>query len=207
MGNLLSEYVFSINMRPGRSFCTFGWIDYTTVAGRDIHWVDIDSRRGFWEFTSSYAKIGAERLKRSYSSAIADSGSSVIFTHPHIVWKIYTQIEGAAFDARQPGWVYPSEAKIPEIAFSVGGDERCMVVIGKEDMKHSELGAGFVYGAVQENPGYENGGHNFDIFGTPFLRQIYAIFDCKGPRFGVVKHNEGTVGEDGGDRSLSVESL
>ena len=86
------------------------------------------------------------------------------------------------------GWVYPVGAKLPEVSFSVGDDEKCMVVIGKHNMNHSEVEPGFIFGAIQENPAYDTGGLQFDIFGTPFLRQVYAIFDCKGVRFRVVKH-------------------
>src|SRR5277367_6604875 len=57
----------------------------------------------------------------------------------------------------------------------------------KEKMHHSDLGSGLVFGAIQENPAYESGGMQFDIFGTPFFRQVYAIFDIKGERFGVIK--------------------
>ena len=102
---------------------------------------------------------------------------------------IYERIEGAKYDPQQPGWVYPATSAVPEVAFSVGADDSCMIVIDGENMRHSDRGNGMVFGAIQENPAYEVDGLQFDIFGTPFLRQVYAIFDIKGERFGVIKHN------------------
>jgi hypothetical protein len=102
---------------------------------------------------------------------------------------VYERIEGAKYDPDQPGWVYPRGARIPEVCFSVGDDDSCMIVINEHNMHHSEVGNGFIFGAIQENPAYENGGLQFDILGTPFLRQVYAIFDITGERFGVIKKN------------------
>ena len=103
---------------------------------------------------------------------------------------IYKQIDGARYDSRQPGWVYPKQANVPEIAFSVGNDDTCMIIINEQNMHHSDLGQDLYFGAIQENPAYENGGLQFDIFGTPFFRQVYAIFDIQGKRFGVIKKDQ-----------------
>lgn len=192
---LLPEHLFTVNLSTD-CFFTFGFIDEATRAGRDIKWVDVDSRGGFWDFSTRHARVGNKRLKRSGGRAIADTGSSIILTHPHIVWMIYKQIDGAQYDSRQPGWVYPADSAVPEVAFSVGDDESCMIVINKDNMHHSDLGSGFVFGAIQENPAYESGGLQFDIFGTPFFRHVYAIFDIKGERFGVIKEDHEDKEED-----------
>ena len=190
--NHLKEQLFTVNL-SSECFFTFGFIDQPTRAGRDIHWVDVDSRGGFWMFSSRHARVGNKRLKRWGGAAIADTGSSIILTHPHIVWMIYKQIDGARYDSRQPGWVYPVGAHVPEVAFSVGDDDSCMIVINQKNMQHSDLGSGYVFGAIQENPAYESGGLQFDIFGTPFFRQVYAIFDIKGERFGVIKESHDEI--------------
>jgi hypothetical protein len=184
--NLLRENQFTVNLGT-ECFFTFGFIDEATRAGRDVHWVDVDSRGGFWNFSSRYARVGGKLLKRRGGAAIADTGSNLILTHPHIVWMVYERIEGAKYDSYQPGWVYPRGARIPEVCFSVGDDDSCMIVINEHNMHHSEVGNGLIFGAIQENPAYESGGLQFDIFGTPFFRQVYAIFDITGERFGVIK--------------------
>jgi hypothetical protein len=186
---LLHEQVFTVSLSRKNCFFSFGFIDEDTRAGRDIDFVDIDDRGGFWNFHSRYARIGNKLYRRIAGTAIADTGSSIILTHPHLVWKIYTQIPGAMYDSGQPGWVYPKDAAVPEIAFSVGDDDSCMIYIDRDNMRHSDLGNGFVFGAVQENPAYDQGGLQFDIFGTPFFRQVYAIFDIRGRRFGVIKES------------------
>jgi len=189
--NLLHEHVFTVSLNPQNCFFSFGFIDEETRAGREPHYVDIDDRGGLWNFNSRYARIGNKIYRRIAGTAIADTGASIILTHPHLVWKIYKDIPGAMYDSRQPGWVYPKDAAVPEIAFSVGNDQSCMIYIDQNNMRHSDLGNGFVFGAIQENPAYDGGGLVFDIFGTPFLRQVYAIFDIRGRRFGVIKESQG----------------
>ena len=53
------------------------------------------------------------------------------------------------------------------------------------------------------------GGLQFDIFGTPFLRQVYAIFDIKGERFGVIKnpHEQVVLNRVLCDSPISMESI
>jgi len=187
--DLLHEQVFTVSLNPDNCFFSFGFIDEATRAGRDPHYVDIDDRGGFWNFNSRYARIGNKIYRRIAGTAIADTGASIILTHPHLVWKIYQEIPGAMYDSRQPGWVYPRDAAVPEIAFSVGDDQSCMIYIDENNMRHSDLGNGFVFGAIQENPAYDGGGLVFDIFGTPFFRHVYAIFDIRGRRFGVIKES------------------
>jgi len=186
--NLIREKLFTVNLNHGReSFFTFGYVDEEARAGRDVHWVDVDSRGGFWNFNSRYAKVGNKYLRRRGGAAIADTGSSLILTHPHISYMIYDRIEGAKWDPRQPGWIYPKTAKVPEVAFSVGDDTRCMIVINELNMRHVDLGHGYYFGAIQDNPLYDSGGPQFDVFGTPFLKQVYALFDVDKERFGVIK--------------------
>lgn len=185
--NLLPEMLFTVFL-GSECFFTFGFMDEETKRKREIHWVEVDSRGGFWNFSSKYARVGNKLFKRGGGCAIADTGSSIILTHPHIVWMIYKQIKGAKYDNKQPGWVYPMDSEVPEVSFSVGDDDSCMITISPEHMHHSDVGGGFYFGSIQENPAYDSGGLQFDIFGTPFLRQVYAIFDLKGTRFGVIKN-------------------
>jgi len=185
--NLLQEQLFTVSLGKD-PFVTFGFVE--NASGRDIHWVDVDSRGGFWEFPSETVKIGNQHLRRTGGKAIADTGSGVILTHPRLVRSIYEQIDGADYDSRQPGWIYPIDAVVPEVAFSVGTDDSCMVVISKEDMVYGAVGSGYVFGVIQENPAYNSGGLGFDVFGTPFFHQLYAIFDVKGERLGVILNQD-----------------
>ena len=51
---------------------------------------------------------------------------------------------------------------------------------------------GIIFGAIQESPAYHPGSLSFNIFRTPFLGQVYAIFDCsKVERFSIVKYEIG----------------
>jgi hypothetical protein len=79
------------------------------------------------------------------------------------------------------------DAKVPEVAFSVGEDESCMIVLKEYNMYHSNIGGRLLFVAIQENPAYEAVGIQFDIFVTPFFRQVHSIFDIQGNRFGVIK--------------------
>jgi Eukaryotic aspartyl protease len=213
--NLIPEKLFSVDLNVGReSFFTFGYVDeqVKAAAGGETHWVEVDSRGGFWKFDSLWAKVGGKHLRRRGGAAIADTGSNLILTHPHICWMIYQRIEGAIYDPRQPGWIYPKTSKVPEVSFSIGKDERCMIVIDELNMHHVELNRHYYYGAIQDNPAYESGGPQFDVFGTPFFRQVYAIFDVERERFGVLKkrhhemmRSESPLHEDNAKQTAEVE--
>ena len=185
---LIQERLFTVNLNCGfESFFTFGYVDEESRAGQDIHWVDVDRRGGFWNFNSGYARVGDKKLIRRGGQAIADTGSNLILTHPHISYMIYSRIKGAIFNRKQPGWIYPKDSPVPEVSFSIGNDDRFMITINELNLAHLEVGKGYYFGAIQDNPAYESGGPQFDVFGTPFFRQVYAIFDVEKDRFGVVK--------------------
>jgi hypothetical protein len=61
-----------------------------------------------------------------------------------------------------------------------------MIVINELNMHHAGLNPHYYYGAIQDNPAYDSGGPQFDVFGTPFFRHVYAIFDVEKERFGVI---------------------
>jgi hypothetical protein len=184
---LLSKNLFTINLGTD-PFFTFGFIDETKRGGRDIHWVDVDAKRGFWQFSSGIAEIGNQVISRPLgSSAIADTASSFILTNPDIVDTIYSKIDGATFDEYLLGWKYPTGSAIPTIAFAVGNDDTCLITIDPRDMAHTHLEYGsWIYGTIQVNPAYDNDGAGFDVFGTPFLKKLYAIFDFEHLRFGAI---------------------
>lgn len=194
--NLLSEQLFTVNL-GNDPFVSFGFVDEAVCGGRDIHWVDVDHvKLGHWGFATGVARVGDKRFIRDKGFAIADTGSTLILTQPYIVRAIYSEIQGARYDPKQPGWVYPSGADIPEIAFSVGKDDTCMVVVNDKNMAAFDLGGPaafdpggpkrYFYGAIQENPVYGSDQIAMDIFGYSFLRHVYSIFDIKNSRFGVV---------------------
>lgn len=215
--NLLSEQLFTVNL-GNDPFMSFGFVDEAVCGGRDIHWVDVDPVKwGYWSFATGVVRVGDKCFKRQKGFAIADTGSTFLLTHPYIVWMVYKEIQGASYDPRQPGWVYPSGADIPEIAFSVGKDDTCMVVINDKNMAAFDLGGpeGYFFGAIQENPAYESDQIAMDIFGYPFLRHVYSIFDIQNSRFGVVILEEDNLmtsfttdkqNQDKGSGSLSTNA-
>jgi len=104
--SLLHEQVFTVSL--GREpFFSFGVMDEDIRADRDIHFVDIDDRTEFWMFNSRYARIGGNLYRRVAGAAIPDTGANIMLTDPFLVSRIYDQIEGAMYDDRKPGWVYP----------------------------------------------------------------------------------------------------
>jgi Eukaryotic aspartyl protease len=153
--------------------------------------VDVDPVKwGFWGFAAGVSQVGDRRFKREQGVAIADTGTTLILTHPYIVWSVYSKFRGARYDTNQRGWVYPSGANVPKIAFAMGKDRKCMVAINNKDMAAFDFGTGYDFGAIQENPAYDSDQITFDIFGYPFLRHVYSIFDIKNSWFRVVVNEE-----------------
>lgn len=89
----------------GESFYTFGYIDEDVVARckSEIHYVPIDSSKGFWQFKSESATVNDQVIERSGNTAIADTGTTLALVSDDLCKAIYAAIPGATFNAKQQG--------------------------------------------------------------------------------------------------------
>lgn len=172
----------------GESFFTFGYIDEDVLArcGTDIHYVPIDSSKGFWQFNSESATINDVPIDRAGNTAIADTGTTLALVSDELCKAIYAQIPDAKFDKKQQGWVFPVNTpadQLPKVTVAVGDKQ---FEIQKEDFGFAKCGNGMQYGGIQSR-----GDSKFDILGDTWLKAVYAVFDQGKKRLGVVQRIEG----------------
>lgn len=172
---------------PG--FFTFGHID-DTLSSPGIEFVNLSAivvqSRGAWGFPSEYVVIDGKETSREENIAIADTGTSGILLEISIVKDLYRQLNGH-FDKAQQGFVFPANTtKFPTLTLPAGGNN---ITLQPDDFSLGPIGHNLLFGSIQDR-----GNLNYDIFGTSWLNNIYAIFDLgltgKGvTRFGLVSRD------------------
>ena len=161
----------------------FGSIDQSKYSG-DIAYTPVDSSRGFWEFPSTAYSIGGQTVQNSgASSAIADTGTSLLLVDDDVAQAYYAQVEGSSVSSTAGGYVYPCDAEVPDFGVQIGSSG-FMATIGGKDLSFAEVGQNLCFGGIQGN-----GGQGLQIFGDVLLKQYFAVFNGGNKTFGLAKKN------------------
>jgi Eukaryotic aspartyl protease len=179
---------------PG--FFTFGYINDSVVPGKDISFTPVlqssfpGAGAGLWTFSSEYVVLNGKQIKRADNIAAADTGTSVILLDFDTTALIYQAIPGAFFSNASQGYIYPaSNTKFPTLAFPAGNTE--ITLQTNDDFNIGPaVEEGYLWGSIQAHG--QGPVASFDIFGIPWLNNLYAVFDLgtTGPgkfQFGVVQ--------------------
>ena len=177
--------------KPG--FWTFGFIDDAfnadTIQYNPVVTIDANAP-GQWEVKSEYAVLNGIPIARQGNTALIDTGTPGIMLENGLVEDIYSLLDGQ-FDATAAGWVYPANVtEFPTLTLPVG---RTNVTLTAPDFASFTSGPGMIFGTIQSR-----GDSKVDIFGHPWLNNIYAVFDLgtTGPeivRFGLVSRTAEAV--------------
>ncbi|KAK6330456.1 Type I transmembrane sorting receptor [Orbilia brochopaga] len=161
----LSDGVMTADLKHGQpGSYDFGTIDSSKYTG-DIKYIDIDASGGFWEFDADG------------STAIADTGTTLLLVSNKITKAYYSKIKGAKMDNSQGGYVFPCSTNPPDLDIPVG-DDTVTISGGLLNYAPLEEGSDTCFGGVQ---GYDGGMH---IYGDVFFKQFFSVFDYKQKRFG-----------------------
>ncbi|KAJ7616065.1 acid protease [Roridomyces roridus] len=167
---LISQPLFTVKLDRGDNagFYSFGSID-TTVTSNPITYTPVDNSQGFWMVPSTSFSLNGKTIERSGNTAILDTGTTLALVDDSTVSAIYNSIKGAKFDADQGGYVYPSSATVPTVAFAVGDK---LYTVNAEDFAFGPAEDGFLFGGIQSR-----GSNPFDILGDIFLKSVYVVFN------------------------------
>ncbi|CAE7144421.1 unnamed protein product [Rhizoctonia solani] len=198
---VIKDPIFTVKLdkRDSRGFYTFGFIDETVHCSK-FYWQEVNKENGWWEVPSAYIKIGDEIYDRGPdNTAIIDTGTTLVLLDDETVEKLYSKVKGATYDEDQGGYIFPTKAKIPHLAFCVG---RWLFTIPGYELSFSEMGSGMSYGAVQSR-----GRNRQDILGDVslklanmsianlffrkvWLKHVYVVFEqSENPRVGVAQRS------------------
>ncbi|KAK6523189.1 Type I transmembrane sorting receptor [Orbilia ellipsospora] len=165
----LPQSVFTADLKhntPGSY--DFGFIDQSKYSG-EITWVDIDNSQGFWQFDAGS------------STAIADTGTTLLLVGSSQVKAYYKKVSGAKLDNSQGGYTFPCSSKTPDFTVTLG--ENTATIPG-EYMNYApiEEGSSTCFGAVQAMDG-----EDLWIYGDIFFKSFFTVFDYGNNRFGWAK--------------------
>jgi hypothetical protein len=159
----------------------FGTVDTTKFEG-DLHSTDVDSSNGFWEFKSTAYSIGGNVIQNpDASTAIADTGTSLLLVDDNVAKAFYAQVKGSSLSMTAGGYVYPCDAEVPDFGVQIGNSGFIATIPGSE-ITFAPVGTSTCFGGVQGN-----GGGGIQIFGDVLFKQYFAVFDGGNMSFGVAK--------------------
>jgi Eukaryotic aspartyl protease len=176
---LFSALLTRQNESPG--FFTFGYLN-ATVLGEltsNLTFISIPPRSqevpgtvGSWTLNSEFAVLNGKRISRKGNTAILDTGTTGILLDTSLTKAVYDAIPGAKFSKLDQGYVFPaSTTLLPNLTLPFAN-----APITLQDNADFSLGPasedGFLYGSIQDG-----GGLGYDIFGTSWLNNVYAVFD------------------------------
>ena len=159
---------------------TFGYIDSSSYTG-SLTYVPVDSSQGFWQFQAGGYSVGGNNATTgSVGTAIADTGTSLLYLPTNVVKAYYSQVQGAQYDQQQAGYVFPCSANLPDFNVAIGGKT---FAVGGDLINFAPVtqASQTCFGGIQEDTGI-----GFSIFGDVFLKAVVAVFDDDGssPRLG-----------------------
>lgn len=119
----LDEPVFAAQLKKGApGTYEFGNIDKTKFVG-DLIKIAVDHSRGFWEFKSTMFKIGNDTqirtLTKKESSAIADTGTTLMLLDDEVVKQYYKQVQDSSLSAEAGGYIFPCDTSLPNLFVSL----------------------------------------------------------------------------------------
>lgn len=157
----LAAPLFAADLKAGEpGSYQFGYIDSSKYTG-DITYVDVDNSQGFWGFTAG-DNIG---------SAIADTGTSLIYLPQSNVDAYYQQVSDAQYDQNQGGYTFSCNDELPDFTVDIGGTT--FTVPGSYlNYAPTDSTGQTCFGGLQYNTNI-----GLSIFGDVFLKSVYAIFD------------------------------
>ena len=144
---------------------------------------------GQWEVNSEYAVLNGIYIARKGNTAVIDTGTPGIMLEESLVEDIYSLLHGQ-YDATAAGWVFPANlTEFPTLKLPVGTTN---VTLTGPDFASFTSGPGMIFGTIQSR-----GASMVDVFGHPWLNNIYAVFDLgitgsEIVRFGLVARTSGS---------------
>ncbi|KAJ9151753.1 Endothiapepsin [Pleurostoma richardsiae] len=187
----LDQPVFSVDLKHlTTGSYDFGYIDTTKYKGT-MTYVPVDSRNGYWGFTSSGYQVGSGSFTSRSIQGIADTGTSLLFLPRATVGQAYyDKVAGARFV--ESTYIFPCAASLPDLTFGVGTGR---VTIPGEYLRYdtvectasaatcNSLCGGscstMCLGGLQDSSDL-----GMNIFGDVALKAAYVVFDAGSNRLG-----------------------
>ncbi|KAL1302689.1 hypothetical protein AAFC00_003052 [Neodothiora populina] len=167
----LAQPLFTVDLKKGQAGSyDFGFIDSSKYTG-EISYVNVDSSGGFWRFTADGWAVGAAKsFNKTSFTAIADTGTSLMYLPQASVDAYYNSISGASYNAQVGGYIYPCNADAPSFHIIIGGS--AFTVPGSY-INYAQVSQTMCFGGLQSDSGI-----GFSILGDVFLKSQFVVFSA-----------------------------
>ncbi|KAI5201506.1 aspartic protease pepB [Aureobasidium subglaciale] len=167
----LARKLFTVDLKKGGpGSYDFGYIDSSKYTGA-ITYVPVNTRNGFWQFTTTGYSVGSGATVSSSYSAIADTGTTLLLVPDNVVSAYYAQVPSATYSDAQGGYLVSCSATLPSFSAVIGG--RKFTVPGSY-IKYSQVSNTQCFGGLQSSAG-----SGISIFGDIFLKAMFVVFSME----------------------------
>jgi len=142
---------------------TFGEIDFS----QSVTYTDVDDS-GYWGFTAE--------VSGSSFSAIADTGTTLLYLPDSIVTAYWKKVSGAKYSSSEGGYTFSCSASLPDLTFSVSGTT---FTIDGTYINYGVISGSTCFGGLLSNEGI-----GLSIFGDVMFKSVYVVFDLGNKQLG-----------------------
>jgi hypothetical protein len=165
--------VFTADLDPdGTGVYEFGKIDSTKFEGQ-MAWIPVKAETGFWQFGSTKFSVGDQLFDNPQGSdAIADTGTSLLLVDQQVAEAYYSQVKGAQLNAQVGGFIFPCNAKLPDMSVAIGDSYMAKVPGNQLVFAPVDNANTTCFGGVQGNQG-----SGLQIYGDTLFRSQFVAFN------------------------------
>ncbi|KAI1950434.1 tethering complex subunit [Ophidiomyces ophidiicola] len=187
----LKEPVFTAQLKKGApGSYEFGSIDKSKFNGK-LSKIPVNNTRGFWEFDSSKFRIGNNSkihdIKNGVTTAIADTGTTLLIANEEIVRAYYSQVKTAKASTEAGGFIFTCDVTLPDLFVSLADTHLAKIPGSLLNFapvgSNTTSGEKLCFGGLQSNHG-----SGLQIFGDVFFKALFVVFDLRGPSLHVAGH-------------------
>lgn len=176
LASTLTANLFTANLKKGAvGNYNFGYINTTEYTGA-ITYTPVLPAYGYWTFTASGYQIGTATFVTLSTTAIADTGTSLLLIPTAVVSAYYAKVAGAYYDSSIGAYTFPCASILPDYTFGVGAYRG---VVPGTYINYGALTSSRCYGGIQSQ-----GTLPFSIYGDILLKAQFVIFDVANNRLG-----------------------
>ncbi|KAK8190567.1 aspartic peptidase domain-containing protein [Phyllosticta capitalensis] len=195
----LAKKLFAVTLKKGEAGTyDFGYIDQSKYTG-EIAYIDVDSSEGYWGFTADGYAVGDGSVTGSSFSAIADTGTTLVYLPDEIVDAYYAKVDGASYDEQQAGYTFACSTDLPDFSLSLGGAKR---TVPGNYINYAKVDGNNCYGGIQSSSSI-----GLSIVGDIFLKSQYVVFDKtqSTPRLGWAQQSSTSSSSSNGTASSQTK--
>jgi hypothetical protein len=117
----LAQPLFTVDLRRDTTGAyEFGRIDGSKFVGR-LSWIPADTRRGFWQVSSTGFGVASAWTRVPAAQAIVDTGTTLMLVSKELSDGYYSHVAGAKRNPAAGGITFPCNSTLPDLFLDVGG--------------------------------------------------------------------------------------